>query len=68
MTYSDRPGHKDWILSYQPTTSMMLDIKAIQYLYGANMATHSGDDTYIFEQGSNYFETIWDAGGNDTLQ
>lgn len=68
MTYSAKPGHQNWFLSYYPTAPMALDIKAIQYLYGANMSFHAGDDTYVFDEGSNYFQTIWDAGGNDTLQ
>jgi serralysin len=68
MSYSTRPGHQNWFLDYYPTTPMALDIQAMQYLYGANMTFHAGDDTYIFEQGSKYFETLWDAGGNDTLQ
>ncbi len=61
---------------------MMYDIAAIQKLYGANFATHSGDTTYTFspttgemfidgvgqgKPGDNrIFLTIWDGGGNDT--
>jgi len=50
-----------------PTTPMPLDIKAAQYLYGANNTYHAGDDVYTYFEGQNYFETIWDAGGNDTI-
>ncbi|WP_137888973.1 M10 family metallopeptidase [Pseudomonas sp. 2FE] len=53
--------------SYEPTTPMLLDIAAIQYLYGANMQWHTGNDTYQWSAGKLVFETIWDAGGIDTL-
>ena len=48
------------------STPQMLDILAIQHIYGANMTTRTGDDTYKFST-SEVFKTIWDAGGNDTL-
>jgi hypothetical protein len=50
-----------------PETPMVLDIAAIQYLYGANMASHTGDDIYSFDPVTPFFKTIWDAGGNDTI-
>ena len=56
---------------------LMLDILALQNIYGANMATRTGDTTYGFgsNAGSPYaFASnsapqfcIWDAGGIDTL-
>jgi Ca2+-binding RTX toxin-like protein len=53
--------------SYQPTTPMVLDIIAIQSLYGANMAWQAGDTVYKWAANQSIFETIWDAGGNDTI-
>lgn len=53
--------------SYQPTTPMVLDILAIQSLYGANMAWQTGDNVYKWDADQSIFETIWDAGGNDTI-
>ena len=53
--------------SYQPTTPMMLDIIAIQSLYGANMLWQTGDNVYKWDANQSIFETIWDAGGNDTI-
>ena len=63
-------------------TLMMLDIQALQSLYGANYDTHSGDTTYSFSpttgelfidgisQGqpvlNTIFRTIWDGNGVDT--
>jgi Ca2+-binding RTX toxin-like protein len=69
MSYSDTIGHSDrGDSSYYPTTPMLYDIQAAQYLYGANMNWAAGNDLYVFEEGQNYYETIWDAGGNDTIQ
>ncbi|MEX2517743.1 MAG: M10 family metallopeptidase, partial [Paracoccaceae bacterium] len=65
-----------------PQTPMMLDIAAIQHLYGANFSARSGDDVYSFTPNSGRMKingapqeqtgdniilrTIWDGGGNDT--
>ncbi|WP_414872589.1 M10 family metallopeptidase C-terminal domain-containing protein, partial [Pseudomonas sp. IT-347P] len=53
--------------SYQPTTPMLLDILAIQSLYGANMQWQTGNNVYSWAPDQSIFETIWDAGGIDTL-
>lgn len=53
--------------SIYPTTPMVLDIFAMQYLYGKNLTYHTGDDLYVFEEGRDYYQTIWDAGGIDTI-
>ena len=65
-----------------PTTPMMLDIAALQHLYGADFTTNSGNTTYSWSPttgemflngvgqgapGANrIFLTIWDGGGRDT--
>jgi serralysin len=64
--YVGAPSGVSW--SFEPTTPMPLDIQAAQYLYGPNNSYHSGDDTYVYNAGRSYFETIWDSGGNDTIQ
>ncbi|OUS10306.1 hypothetical protein A9Q90_01445 [Gammaproteobacteria bacterium 54_18_T64] len=51
----------------QVTTPMLYDILAIQYLYGANTSTRTGDDTYTFSNSSAELQAIWDAGGSDTF-
>ena len=64
-----------------PQTPMMLDVAAIQRLYGANFDHRAGDDVYAFSPGSGrmavngvlqeetrgnvVFRTIWDGGGED---
>lgn len=49
------------------STPMIEDIKAIQQVYGANKAYKTGNDTYIFSLTKAFYQTIWDAGGNDTI-
>ncbi len=53
--------------SFQPTTPMLLDILAIQKLYGANTLWQTGNNIYKWAPNQSVFETIWDAGGNDTI-
>ena len=48
------------------TTLMPLDMLAIQYMYGANMTYRTGDDVYVLRT-DGLVKTIWDAGGNDTI-
>lgn len=61
---------------------MMLDIRALQQMYGADLGPHNGNTTYTFDDfdgeflidgvsqgipGANIvFRTIWDGGGEDT--
>lgn len=47
MTYTGDPGPGTFS---HPQTLMMLDIQAIQYLYGANFEHNSGDTTYTWEK------------------
>lgn len=74
-------GYVNWATGgyYQtPQTPMLHDIAAVQAMYGADLTTRTGDTTYGFNNTSgrdvfdftknvNPFLTIYDAGGNDTL-
>ncbi|WP_114226812.1 MULTISPECIES: M10 family metallopeptidase C-terminal domain-containing protein [Sphingomonas] len=67
----------------QPQSYMQYDIAALQYLYGANYNTQNGNTVYSWNQqtgemfingvgqgapvGNKIFSTLWDGGGNDTL-
>lgn len=67
----------------QPQSYMQYDLAALQYMYGANFTTNAGDSVYTFSQttgemfingvgqgaptGNKIFLTIWDGGGNDTI-
>lgn len=70
MSYSTHPQ----MSGVEPATPMLFDIAAMQYMYGANMTTHAGADvynaSYFFGGGGaarDFVTSIWDAGGNDTL-
>ena len=63
---------------YHASTPLLYDVAALQHLYGANMSTRTGDTVYGFNSnaGRSVFDlaahpqavfTIWDSGGNDTL-
>jgi serralysin len=75
MSYSAIPGTvtgADYTptaggFSTLPSTPMVLDMLAAQYVYGPNASFHAGNDTYRFLPGQTYFETIWDAGGENTF-
>jgi len=58
-------GHETYDVEIR--SPMLYDIGALQYLYGANMATRTGNDVYAWETEERFIETIWDAGGIDTI-
>lgn len=78
--YETGAQHIDWSLlnfSYA-ATPLVHDIAAIQRIYGADNTTRTGDTVYGFNSTANRAEydfaqnkrpvvSIWDAGGNDTL-
>jgi serralysin len=51
----------------QMETPMVLDILAVQSLYGADYTTAAGDDVYTFDEDTPFFMSIWDGGGTDTI-
>ncbi|KQP54901.1 M10 family metallopeptidase C-terminal domain-containing protein [Methylobacterium sp. Leaf108] len=74
-------GYRNESIGYAQSL-MMLDIAALQALYGADYTTQAGDTVYSFSAttgvmsidgvaqdavaGNRVFRTIWDGGGNDT--
>ncbi len=67
MSYSAIPGKQGSYFDFYPTTPMLLDIQAIQYMYGVNDSFHSENNTYTYSDITTYHETIWDGGGIDTI-
>ena len=50
-----------------PQTFMMMDIAALQDLYGADYTARAGDTVYRWKPGTGkIFETVWDGNGVDT--
>lgn len=50
-----------------PQTPMVLDIAAVQSIYGADPGTRAGNTVYRFEQWAPALQTIYDASGTDTV-
>jgi Ca2+-binding RTX toxin-like protein len=68
MSYSNATNNQDdGFSSIYPTTPMLFDIYALQYLYGANTTFANGNDNYVFTEGQKYYQTIYDTGGIDTI-
>jgi len=55
-------------VSFYPTGFGYFDILALRHLYGADNAAIKGDNVYSFDLGREYFQTIFDTGGNDTIE
>lgn len=64
MSYYD--GASKAIDGKRPVAPMLLDILAMQYLYGANTSWHAGNDIYALTNTAAP-QCIWDAGGVNTL-
>lgn len=79
MSYLSEQGSGANYGQHYLSTPQMYDIAAIQYLYGANLHTRTGDTVYGFNSTSyrDHFTAthasdalifcVWDAGGNDTF-
>jgi len=50
-----------------PQLYSLYDVSALQSLYGANETTNTQDNTYTVSYSDPKYQTIWDAGGVDTL-
>ncbi|MGD1855556.1 MAG: M10 family metallopeptidase C-terminal domain-containing protein, partial [Leptolyngbyaceae cyanobacterium] len=59
-------GHPD-MPGVRARTLGLYDIAAIQTLYGANWSYNSGHNNYSWNHDETFIETIWDGGGNDTI-
>jgi serralysin len=69
MAYNDIPGIGAPVQAeFAPTTPMQIDIAAIQYLYGPNLAYNAGNTVYTYTSTARYNETLWDGGGTDTIR
>ncbi len=68
MSYTASPWSSDGdnYASFYPTTPMYDDLRAIHAIYGRDMTTNAGNTVYTFS-GGRYFQTIYDAGGNDQI-
>jgi serralysin len=67
MSYNSAPWSATATPDFYPTTPVYLDMLAIQHLYGRDTKTNAGSTTYTFYAGQQYWQTIYDAGGTDTM-
>lgn len=51
----------------EPSHYSLYDVEALQAMYGANLSTRTGNDTYTISRANYEYKVIWDAGGNDTI-
>ena len=61
--YTGGDGVRQFLIS---STPMVLDVAALQHLYGAS-EYNPYDDIYTFDETKPFVKTIWDSGGTDTL-
>jgi Ca2+-binding RTX toxin-like protein len=73
MAYNSHPGafydgnlanDAQWVV---PQTPMLYDLIAITHLYGANVSSRQGNDTYSWGGNDAFVQTIWDMGGIDLI-
>jgi len=50
-----------------PNLYSLYDISALQAIYGANTTTNNKDNIYTIKYSDYKIQTIWDAGGDDTI-
>lgn len=70
MSYRDSLGASvktGYTIDWYPTTPMLHDIAAAQYLYGIDATANAGATTFAFAAGQQYFQTLYDTGGTDTF-
>ncbi|WP_186366629.1 M10 family metallopeptidase [Yersinia thracica] len=66
MSYTSEWDSGGNYAGYNASTPQMYDIAALQYLYGPNMSTRTGNNIYTYSSHTPIL-CIWDAGGIDTL-
>lgn len=64
---SDNKASASYTYSAQPSSYSLYDVSALQAMYGANMNTRTGSNTYTISRPNFEYKVIWDAGGNDTI-
>ena len=66
MSYDTFAGDTDSGAYRYPTTPMVYDVAALEYMYGPS-TRNSGNTTHTYNYDGEYWETIVDGGGVDTL-
>jgi len=64
MSYNDTNFD---LVQYNPATPMILDVLALQHLYGVNTIDHGGNTEWSLVETAHY-ETVFDPGGTNNLE
>ena len=64
MSYDDAAPWN--LITWDPATPMILDVLALQAMYGKNLSTNAGHTNHQLRIDGTY-STIWDASGIDTI-
>ena len=64
MSYKDEFASEN--TAWDPVTPMVLDVLALQYLYGPNIVHNAGDTEFTVRRYDDYY-TYWDPSGNDVV-
>lgn len=64
MSYTD--PYDAQLEKWDPATPMLLDVIALQYMYGQNEETNAGHTKHVLRN-EDYYYTIWDASGHDRV-
>jgi Ca2+-binding RTX toxin-like protein len=65
--YTLEGGSYGYTSIFHPITPSPLDILALQMIYGPETTTNAGATTYTFDVNPNFYMTIVDANGTDTI-
>jgi hypothetical protein len=63
MSYYDNNATR----GVNPTTAMLYDVPALQYMYGANTAASTAQDGAFSFTNSTYLQTLWSPTGTDRI-
>jgi len=66
MSYDTVAGDTDSGAYFYPTTPMYYDVAALEYMYGPS-TKNLGNTTHTYSSSGQYWETLVDGGGTDTL-
>jgi hypothetical protein len=66
LSFTTTSIHMDYI-QIEPSFYSLYDVAALQSIYGVNSDTNSGDNVYTTSYLDYEIKTIWDAGGEDTI-
>ncbi|MCP4595514.1 MAG: hypothetical protein GY843_03420, partial [Neptuniibacter sp.] len=67
ITYGNNQALASYTWDAMPSSYQLLDIATMQAIYGANLGTATGDDSYSISFADKNYLTIWDAGGEDSI-